>query len=147
MFILFQGKDTNVQKGTIPSDGRFTLEVPKELSPYRGMSRWLLTDTQEGGGLDMIIPGHDFSVECASAVPDNKNIIYKNNNENSLLESQFREQKSIVDQFLAMAMVTKVYPNSSKNYSLYQQELSLQKERYSLFQKIFRKVRIMHLNF
>lgn len=139
MFILFQGKDTNVQKGTIPSNGKFTLEVPKELSPYTGMSRWLLTDTQEGGGLDMIIPGHNFSVECTSAVPDNKNIIYKNNNENSLLDAQYREQKSIVDQFAAMAMVIKAYPQSNKNYNVFQQELSLQKSRYSVFQKNLKK--------
>lgn len=135
MFILFQGKDSNVQKGKIPSDGRFTLEVPKELAPYTGMSRWLLTDTQEGGGLDMIIPGHDFSVSCEAAVPDNKNIIYKDNNENSLLDSRYREQKSIVDRFTAMAMVSKAYPQNDKNYSLYRKELSVQQDRYSEFQK------------
>ncbi|MFS4432238.1 peroxiredoxin family protein [Chryseobacterium sp. S90] len=138
-FILFKGKETRVQKGTIPPDGRFTLEVPKELSPYTGMSRWLITGTQEGGGLDMIIPGHNFSVECTAAVPDNKNIIYKNNNENSLLDSEYQQQKKIVDQFTAMAMVTKVYPHTDKNYTLYKQQLDLQKDRYAGFQKTLQK--------
>lgn len=134
-FITFVGKDTKVQKGTIPRDGRFVLNVPKEFSPYKGMSRWLITNTQEGGGLDMIIPGRDFSIECVSAVPDNKNIIYKDNDENSLLDSQYKQQKSIVDQFTAMAMVTRAYPKDNKNYNLYQQELTLQKNNYSDFQK------------
>ncbi|SMO72790.1 Peroxiredoxin [Chryseobacterium rhizoplanae] len=138
-FILFQGKDTKVQKGTIPADGRFTLEVPKELSPYTGMSRWLITGTQEGGGLDMIIPGHNFSVECTSAIPDNKNIIYKNNDENSFLNSRYSAQKSIVDRFVAMNMVIKAYPKDDKNYSLYQKELAIQKDRYTGFQKNLEK--------
>ncbi|UCA61809.1 redoxin family protein [Chryseobacterium rhizoplanae] len=138
-FILFQGKDSRVQKGTIPQDGKFILEVPKELSPYTGMSRWLITGTQEGGGLDMIIPGHDFSVECLAAMPDNKNIIYKNNTENSLLETEYQHQKKIVDQFTAMSMATKAYSADHKNYSLYQKEVNSQKASYVSLQKDLQK--------
>ncbi|MBT2620602.1 thioredoxin family protein [Chryseobacterium sp. ISL-6] len=138
-FILFQGHDTKVQKGTIPSDGKFVLEIPKEISPYKGMSRWLITGTQEGGGLDMIIPGHDFSIECISAVPDNKNIIYKNNNENDLLDSLYRDQKSIIDKYMAMKMVTNSYTKEDKNFALYQGELNKQKDQYAQFQKQLQK--------
>ncbi|MBT2623667.1 thioredoxin family protein [Chryseobacterium sp. ISL-6] len=138
-FILFQGHDTKVQKGIIPPDGKFVLEVPKEFSPYKGMSRWLITGTQEGGGLDMIIPGHDFSIECVSAVPDNKNIIYKNNNENGLLDSLYEHQKSIIDKFMAMKMVTNSYTKEDKNFGLYQGELNVQKDKYAQFQRELQK--------
>jgi peroxiredoxin len=40
-----------------------------------------------------------------------------------------------VDQFTAMAMVTRAYSKDNKNYNLYQQELTLQKNNYSDFQK------------
>ncbi|WP_426478042.1 TlpA family protein disulfide reductase [Chryseobacterium sp. CBSDS_008] len=134
-FIVFQGKDTRVQKGVIPSDGRFTLTVPRELSPYRGMSRWLITGTQEGGGLDMIIPGHDFSVQCTASVPDNKNIVYKDNDENSLLGTMYNEQSAIVGRFTSMVMAGKAYPKDHKQYGVFTKELGLQKDRYAGFEK------------
>lgn len=45
------------------------------------MSRWLITGTKEGGGLDMYIPGRDFSVNCVVAQSRDENIIYKGNEE------------------------------------------------------------------
>ncbi len=76
-FVIFQGSKTiTALQDTIPADGKFTLQIPKQYAPYTGMSRWLITGTAEGGGLDMAIPGYDFSVSCLSATPDNENISY-----------------------------------------------------------------------
>jgi hypothetical protein len=38
------------------------------------MSRWLITGTAQGGGLDMAKPGQNFSVVCLSDTPDTANI-------------------------------------------------------------------------
>ncbi len=82
-FIIFQGgQQRTVYQGTIPLDGKFILNIPEEYKSYKGMSRWLITGTKEGGGLNMFIPGKDFSVSCNEAMPNNSNIVYTNNDYN-----------------------------------------------------------------
>ncbi|HWV67838.1 hypothetical protein, partial [Chitinophaga sp.] len=122
-FIIFRGKEAKtVFQGTIPADGKFTLSVPKEYGPYTGMSRWLITGTQEGGGLDMLIPGHDFSVVCTEAQPNDENIIYTGNPEIPELTGLYKKQQDIFAKHDAMLQATKAFPKNDKNYPAFEKE-------------------------
>lgn len=135
-FIIFTGTGTKKMQGTIPQDGKFTLSVPKEYVPYTGMSRWLITGTQEGGGLDMLIPGHDFSVSCTTAAkPDDKNIIYTGNTDTLELHSLYKKQQDIFSRHNAMLQATKAYPKKDKNYPVFEKEYQHQLKAYESFQQ------------
>ncbi|UTX48889.1 thioredoxin family protein [Chryseobacterium sp. MA9] len=139
-FIIFQGSGTKmVVQGTIPADGKFTLSIPKEYAPYTGMSRWLITGTQEGGGLDMLIPGHDFSVSCKDAKPDNSNIIYKGSEEIQELNRLYKKQQGIFSKHDAMFQAIKAFPKEDKNYPLFEKEYQNQLKAYEDFQEELRK--------
>lgn len=131
-FIIFQG-DTHktVYKGIIPKDGKFTLSIPKEYAPYNGMSRWLITGTAEGGGLDMYIHGKDFSVSCKEAQPNEENIIYTNNTGNTELRKLHAEQMGILSRYGAMKQSIKVFTPSDNNYPIFQQEYQKQVTAYN----------------
>ena len=77
MTLLSSEMNKKVYSGAIPANGKFTLNIPKEYSTYNGMSRWLITGTAEGGGLDMYIPGKDFSVGCTEDKPSEKYYLYE----------------------------------------------------------------------
>ncbi|HFK5529505.1 TPA: alkyl hydroperoxide reductase [Elizabethkingia anophelis] len=134
-FIIFRGdKPITLYQGTIPADGQFTLSIPKDYTPYRGMSRWLITGTREGGGLDMYIPGKDFSVSCTEANPTEKNVIYRNNSGNKELNELYRKQEKIIMQYETMLQATKVFPKTNKSYPVFTNELRHQIKSYEVFQ-------------
>ncbi|WP_177435552.1 alkyl hydroperoxide reductase [Pseudomonas sp. Irchel 3E19] len=138
-FILFQGAGAKmVIKDTIPQDGKFTLTIPKEYTPYTGMSRWLITGTQEGGGLDMLIPGHDFSVSCTEAKPDDSNIVYAGNQEIPELNSLYKAQQAIFAKHDAMMQATKAFPETDQNYPVFKKEYQNQLDAYKNFQTTLR---------
>ncbi|WP_407486116.1 alkyl hydroperoxide reductase [Elizabethkingia anophelis] len=135
-FIIFQGGQQRiVYQGTIPEDGKFTLSIPEENKPYKGMSRWLITGTKEGGGLDMFIPGRDFSVSCNEATPNNSNIIYANNDYNKELNNLHQKQESILSRYEVMNQALRVFSAEDKYYSFFKIEFQRQKEAYRDFQK------------
>ncbi|MHA7610109.1 alkyl hydroperoxide reductase [Elizabethkingia meningoseptica] len=135
-FIIFQGgQQRTIYQGTIPLDGKFTLSIPEEYRPYKGMSRWLITGTKEGGGLDMFIPGRDFSVSCNEAMPDNSNIIYVNNDYNKELNGLHKKQESILSRYEVMNQAVQVFSAEDKNYSIFKTEFQKQKNAYSDFQQ------------
>lgn len=139
-FIIFQGSSAKtVIQGTIPQDGKFTLEIPKEYTPYTGMSRWLITGTKEGGGLDMVIPGRDFSVSCQEAIPNEKNIIYSGNPENLELNSLYKEQQGILARHNAMLQATRAYPRDDAQYPVFEKQYQRQAEAYESFQQSLAK--------
>ena len=134
-FTIFQGNDQKViYKGIIPQNGKFRLTIPKEYVPYHGMSRWLITGTAEGGGLDMYIPGKDFSVSCIVAQPTEESIIYTNNTGNTQLSKLSREQQKILFQYEAMQQSLKAFTPTDVNYPVFQQEYQNQTKAYSNFQ-------------
>jgi hypothetical protein len=134
-FIIFQGdKQKTVYQGVIPSDGKFTLTIPKEYTPYTGMSRWLITGTKEGGGLDMLIPGKDFSVICTTAQPKESDIIYKGNTEQGNFTELYKKQQEIFSRHDVMLQATKTFTAKDKNYSVFQQEYQNQVNHYNNFQ-------------
>lgn len=139
-FIIFQGSHhKTIYQGVIPEDGKFILSVPKEYKTYIGMSRWLITGTKEGGGLDMFIPGHDFSISCSESIPNEKNIIYTNNAEDKNLNNLYRYQEKILSRYQSMLLATKSYESSSSNYSIFESEYEKQKRDYITFQKELRE--------
>lgn len=133
-FIIFDGSGTKMVQDTIPKDGRFTLTVTKESTPYIGMSRWLITGTEEGGGLDMLIPGHDFAVSCTEITPDNQNIIYAGNVEIQQLNELYVKQQSIFKRYDAMFQAIKSFSSTDKNYSIFEIEHQEQLKTYENFQ-------------
>lgn len=134
-FIIFQGSGAKkVLEGTIPPDGKFALSIPEQYMPYTGMCRWLITGTEEGGGLDMVIPGKDFSVSCLSGKPDNENIVYIGNTETVRLNALHTTQEKIFARHDAMLQATNAYSPTERNYSIFMKEYQKQLETYDHFQ-------------
>ncbi|MDV3509030.1 alkyl hydroperoxide reductase [Elizabethkingia anophelis] len=139
-FVIFQGSEQKtVFQDTIPEGGRFTLSIPKEYSPYKGMVRWVITGTKEGGGLDMYIPGNDFSVSCDSDKPDNTNIIYKNNSSNAELYELSKIQEKILSRYDLMLAAKNIFTSKDRHYPVFLEEYEKQKKDYELFQRLLNK--------
>lgn len=113
--ILLQGlnKDT-VLRGTIPDDGKVVLNIPARRRNYAGMARWML---RNGGGLDFVLNGENFSVECLSDEPNESNIIYTGTVENVFLNENYRKQEEILFKYEAVSMALKAYPEGSSLFS------------------------------
>ncbi len=109
IFLRGDGQDT-VLRGVIPEDGRVLLRLPEDRPRYQGMARWML---REGGGLDMVVNGENFSVECLSDRPNEENIVYRGSEENAFLNRNHREQERLLLQYDAVRMVLQAYPKDS----------------------------------
>ncbi|KQM55243.1 thioredoxin family protein [Chryseobacterium sp. Leaf201] len=133
MFLLFQGNQTIKQEGIIPASGDFNLTIPKGLIPYTGMARWLLTNSKDGGGLDMIINAQDFSITCNEPLPNNSNIIYKGPSQTPQLNRLNKEQASILNRYAAMQMAVQSFTPNHAQYKMFQQELNEQQHSYRNF--------------
>lgn len=139
-FIIFQGdKPITAQQDTIPKDGKFTLTIPQAYAPYTGMCRWLITGTTQGGGLDMAVPGYNFSVACLSDKPDNTNIVYKGFDAVNELNRLNDLQKVIIDKFEVLNKASQLYDKSHPLYASFQKEKEHQAKAYIDFQKDLKK--------
>jgi len=138
-FLIFQGDKPIVIADTIPENGQFTLSVPKEYKPYTGMSRWLITNTTQGGGLDLFIPGNDFSVSCNDIQPNDSNIIYTDNNGPQTLNRLYAEQQQIFNKYFALEQVMNAYPKTDKIQQVFTKEHERQVLAYDNFQKKLKK--------
>lgn len=139
-FILFQGDQTiKVMESMIPTDGKVELVIPPNYAPYTGMSRWLITNTAEGGGLDMAIPGHGFKVSCDSDKPNNSNIRYEGYDPVNELNRLNAEQQQILDRFETMSQATRLYDPQHPLYASLQQEKVTQQRVYEQFQQNLNK--------
>lgn len=134
-FVIFQGNEyKKILQSTIPADGRFSVIIPKEYGGYEGMSRWLLR-TEEGGGLDLYIPGHDFGISCDSDKPNENNVHFTNNTNNTKLNKLYREQEKILNKYQSMLMAVKSYSGEEKKYKFFEEEKGTQKAVYEGFQE------------
>ena len=134
-FVIFQGsKVETVMQDTIPKNGKFKLTIPKKYAPYTGMCRWLITGSAEGGGIDMAIPGYDFSIACLSAKPDNENIIYQGFDAVNELNRLNIEQKTMIDKFETMSKATQLYDKKYPLYAAFAKEKGVQAKAYDEFQ-------------
>lgn len=132
--ILFQGsRSVKAVEGVIPNDGKFVLSIPKEYAPYQGMCRWLLTNSKEGGGLDMSIPGYGFSVSCLSSSPNSENIVFEGYDPVNMLNALNQRQQSIIDKYQLMSRGLDLYGGSSSFYSVFWKELEVQKKEFDTF--------------
>jgi len=135
-FIIFQGsKQEKVIQDTIPANGKFILTIPKQYAPYTGMCRWLITGTAEGGGLEMAIPGYDFSVACLSDIPSNDNIIFKGFDAVNELNRLNAIQQAIIDKFETMSKAIQLYDKKHKLYKKFVQEVAVELKAYDAFQQ------------
>jgi thioredoxin-related protein len=133
-FVIFQGSEVvKVKQDTIPAGGKFELKVPAKYAPYTGMCRWLITNSKEGGGLDMSIPGYGFSVSCPAAKPDNSNIVYKGYNPTSELVRLDAEQQKIIGRYKTMAQAIQLYDKESSIYKVFQEEENTQRKAFDEF--------------
>ena len=133
VFCLFQGdRSDTIVKGIIPADGRVNLVIPSEYQHYAGMSRWLLT-ASPGGGLDLIINGEDFSVECQEKIPGQDNILYKGTTENVYINQQYQKQMSYFQKIDALKMVLDAYEPTHPISKTMQEELNLMIKNYDAY--------------
>lgn len=139
-FVIFQGsKAEKVMQDTIPQNGKFMLTIPAEYAPYTGMCRWLLTNSEQGGGVDMAIPGHDFAISCKSDKPDNTNIIYTGFDAVNELNRLNTKQQKIIDRFETMSKASRLYDKASPLYGSFQKEKEVQAKAYIDFQEDLKK--------
>ncbi len=131
---IFQGsRSIKVQEDTIPANGKFELKIPKDFAPYTGMCRWLLTNNKEGGGLDMSIPGHGFSVSCASAKPAPNNIVYQGYDPVNELLRLNEQQQSIIDKYQLMRRAAELYGKGNILYPVFEKEMVAQQRAFDNF--------------
>lgn len=134
-YIIFQGSQTlKVVQGTIPANGKFSIQVPQDYAPYTEMSRWLITGTETGGGIDMAIPGHDFAISCLSATPTNDNIVYKGFDAVNELNRLHAVQQGIINKFETMSKAAQLYKNDKKLCKIFTKEKTKQKGAFDDFQ-------------
>jgi len=139
-FVIFQGgKQEIIQQDTIPANGIIGISIPKKYVPYTGMCRWMITNSQEGGGLDMAIPGYDFSVSCLSDKPNNDNIIYNGFDAVNELNRLNIEQKQIIDKFDVMNKALQLYEKNHPLYASFTKEMEEQIVAFELFQENLKK--------
>ncbi|MDL2257500.1 thioredoxin family protein [Bacteroidales bacterium OttesenSCG-928-I14] len=109
-FFIFEGtKNDTIQKGFIPHDGRLSLSLPED---YTGMGRWLL---KNGGGLDFVVNGEDFTVSCSEAMPSDESIIYTGSPENDYFRNYFFRQQAIFRKMDVMNMGIEAYIKERDN--------------------------------
>lgn len=135
--IIFQGSEVVKVKenDTIPKNGLVKIEIPAKYAPYTGMCRWLITNTAEGGGLDMAIPGHGFKVSCLSDKPNESNIVWESYDAMNELNRLNGIQQNIVDKYEAISKVVQLYDNKHPLYSTFINEQKIQQQAFELFKK------------
>jgi peroxiredoxin len=139
-FVIFQGsKSITVVQDTIPKNGKFKLTTPQEYAPYTGMCRWLFTNSADGGGIDMAIPGYDFSITCSSNKPDNSNMVFTGFDAVNELNRLYAAQQNIIDKFEAINKASKLYDNTHPLYASFQKEKEYQAKAYIDFQEDLKK--------
>lgn len=131
LFMRGERADT-VATGILPADGRLVFPLPEGRKQYAGMVRWLL---RSGGGLDMVVNGEDFKVECLSPEPNEGNIVFSGTRENTFLNSNFYEQEKLLGQYEAIRMAIQAYPKDSPLYATFEGELQRLSSAYTAFQR------------
>lgn len=129
--LVFQGNRTDtILRGTIPNDGKVVLRLPEKNKSYKGMARWMLN---EGGGLDFIINGESFTVECRSNQPNESNIFYSGTTENTFLNANHHEQERLLARLESVKQTLSLYPLNSTLHQPLSEELAALQAAYSLF--------------
>ena len=135
-FKIVQGNKLIVlQNDTIPKGGKVKLTIPEKYKGYKGMALWYITNSRDGGGLDLVINGEDFSVTCLDSIPSSKSIVYKNTKENIFSNSNYQEQQAIFAKHDAMLYATRAYDKNHKLYPVFEKEYAVIIEAYNQYVK------------
>ena len=135
-FKIVQGNELIVlQNDTIPKGGKVQLTIPEKYKGYKGMALWYITNSRDGGGLDLVINGEDFSVTCLDSIPSSKSIVYKNTKENIFSNSNYQEQQAIFAKHDAMLYATRAYDKSHALYPVFEKEYAVILEVYNQYVK------------
>jgi thiol-disulfide isomerase/thioredoxin len=135
-FKIFQGdKMITLKTDTIHKGGKVQLFIPKEYAGYKGIAQWYLTNSTTGGGLDLIINNHDFSVSCLDSIPSNENIKYTGSNENVFSKTNYTEQQQLFEKHDAMLAAVRAYPKNSKLYKICNTEYQSILKQYNTYSK------------
>jgi thioredoxin-related protein len=147
-FKIVQGtKQILLQNDTIPKGGKVQLTIPEKYKGYKGMALWYITNSRDGGGLDLVINNEDFSVTCLDSIPSSKSIVYKNTKENIFSNSNFQEQQAIFEKHDAMMYATRAYDKSHKLYSVFEKEYAVIIEAYNQYVKALKNTNLYAARF
>jgi len=124
-----------LQTGTIPQGGKVQLHISEKHKGYKGMAMWYLTNSETGGGLEMVINNEYFSISCLDSIPTSKSIIYKNTQENTFGSTNYQEQQAIFAKHDAMLYATRAYSKTHELYPVFTKEYKLIAEQYNQYVK------------
>jgi thiol-disulfide isomerase/thioredoxin len=135
-FKIVQGnKQIVLQNDTIPKGGKVQLTIPKKYKGYKGMALWYITNSRDGGGLDLVINGEDFSITCLDSIPSSKSIVYEHTKENIFSNSNYQEQQAIFAKHDAMMYATRAYDKSHALYPVFEKEYGVILKQYDAYVK------------
>lgn len=135
-FTIFQGdKRITLKSDVISEGGKVQLTIPEKHKGYKGMATWYLTNSETGGGLELVINNEDFSVSCLDAIPNEQNIIYKNTTENLVDIDNYKKQQDLFAKHDAMLATIRAYDKESEFYKLATKEYNSLKKQYEDYVK------------
>ena len=138
-FKIVQGNKLIVlQNDTIPKGGKVQLTIPEKYKGYKGMALWYITNSRDGGGLDLVINNEDFSVTCLDSIPSPKSIVYKNTKENIFSNSNYQVQQAIFAKHDAMMYATRAYDKSHKLSAVFEKEYAVVLKDYARYVKLLK---------
>ena len=138
IFVIFQGeKEKILSEAKVPVNGKFILHIPKEYAPYKGAARWLINDSEEGGGLDMYIPGKDFSssITLDPTSSEKKYIISTDNTAQNEMDKLYSEEIAILAHYDVLQKKLDTTRPTDNSYQATQQYYQKEIQTYNNFQK------------
>ncbi len=133
-FKIVQGERHIVLKeDTIPVGGKVQLVLPEAYTGYKGMALWYLSNSQTGGGLDLIIGNEDFSVSCLDSIPNSQNIVYTNSKEHIFHTKNYVKQQELFKKHDALLATLNAYEPKAKLYKLAVKENERNKKAYEAY--------------
>ena len=92
-FSLPQGlRSDTIVRSILDKDGKATIVIPERYRNYRGMGHFRMVN---GGGLDLVVAGESFSVNCMEEQPSINNVHIMNSSENTFVTEQFRKSNEL----------------------------------------------------
>jgi Peroxiredoxin len=137
-FYLIQADKTDtISSGRIGTDGNLSLIIPEKHKDYAGMARWVL---KNGGGLDFVVNGENFSVSCVEVIPNDGTIIYKGSAENNFLRQQHFKQQKLLQKINGLQIIVESYKDEPENSFLPLLGTELEKQK-SAFESLVEETR------
>lgn len=147
-FKIVQGNKLIVlQNDTIPKGGKVQLTIPEKHKGYKGMALWYITNSRDGGGLDLVINNEDFSVTCLDSIPSPKSIVYENTKENIFAATNYQKQQAIFAKHDAMLYATRAYDKNHKLYPVFEKQYAVIIEAYNQYVKALKNTNLYAARF